>query len=121
MTAPSLPSSLTMPIFKAQYVSPAKRTHPLSSPPIPETLDDGNYNLENTFAQIQATMAASFASLQQDITTLRSLVTTLTTTNQTQTKEIHSLATTIQYLFTLTKVQQIATPLNNNKIQQTPR
>lgn len=79
---PMLPAPPTVPICEARSVSSAKRPHPPSSPsPIPETSDDSNYNLEDTLAQIQATMTAEFSSLQQDITTLWSQIIALTTTN----------------------------------------
>lgn len=74
----------------------AKGLHPPTSPWAPSTSDNNvKYNLEETLAQIQATMAVGFTSLLQYITTLRSQITALTTSNQAQTMEIQSLTTTI--------------------------
>lgn len=81
---------------------------------MPETSNDGNYNLEDTLAQIKAIMAAGFASLQHDITTLRLQVTALTKANQAQAIKIQSLANTIQYLATQTHAQCLTPPPTNS-------
>lgn len=105
MTVPLLP---TIPIRDGWSVLPVNLSHSPFSPPVSDTSDDGNYNPEDTLAQIQAMMIASFASLQQNINTLCTQVIALTTTNQAQTKEIQSLASTIQYLSTRTQARYLA-------------
>lgn len=75
-------------ICEARSVWLAKCCHRTFSPTAPNTSDDSNYNLKDILAQLQNRMRVSFASLQQDITTLQSHITILTLINKTQSKEI---------------------------------
>lgn len=62
MTVPLVSLLLTIPIYEARLVSPAKHSHSLPWPPVPDIPDTGNYNQEHTLAKIQTMMAACFAS-----------------------------------------------------------
>lgn len=54
MTTPSTSLSLTFPISGARSVLSPKHPHPPSSPPVPETSDDGNNNLENSWPRYRS-------------------------------------------------------------------
>lgn len=62
---------------------------------------------------------ASFAFLQQDITTLQLQITTLTIINEIQSKKIWALTTTIQHLSTRLQVQRPTPASNSGTDQQT--
>lgn len=111
----------TISICEDQSITPIKHPHLPSSLPVLDTPDDGNYNLKDTLAQIQAAIVAGFASLQQDVTSLQSQVTALITTNQVQAKKIQSLATTIQYHSTRTQTQHQSPNSCESPSRPTPR
>lgn len=53
-----------IPNREALSVLPSNYHHPPFSLPVPNASDDGNHNLKDTLTQIEATMIASFASLE---------------------------------------------------------
>lgn len=69
-TTMAAPLSPTIPIRETRSVSTVKRSYSPSSPLVPETSDNRNYNLKDTVSEIHATIAANFTSLRQDMTTL---------------------------------------------------
>lgn len=113
--AQSVPPALKIPICDIQYVSPVKCPYQAYTTQVPDTSDEGNYNLKHNLFQIQATMAAIFTFQQENITNLQLRDTTLNVTNQHQSKEIKYLITTLHYIST--RIQ--APPLIHTTVPRT--